>query len=229
MLVTVLVCVLLTYGGVSLFVAVFAVYPFGAELFRQGNIPKRLLAPTIALGAHSRSRWTRCPALRRSRTSSRRAFFKTTAWAAPVARGHRQRAWVFGLGMVFLQWRRHQARVAGEGYGALLRNEPETPADVRLVHPLAGALATCAGRRGELLALTTLDSTLVWHDPHAATARHERTGADRRGQAQGDLGRRGGVDPGHPARLDHRLPRSPRTGSREGGPKRRSPVPCWRR
>jgi hypothetical protein len=53
MLVIVLVCALLTYGGVSLFVVVFAVYPFAAEMFRQSNIPKRLMPATIALGAFS--------------------------------------------------------------------------------------------------------------------------------------------------------------------------------
>ena len=47
----VVVCALLTYGGVSLFVVVFAVYPFAAELFRQSDIPKRLIPGTIALGA----------------------------------------------------------------------------------------------------------------------------------------------------------------------------------
>ena len=51
MLSIVLVCALLTYGGVSLFVVVFAVYPFAAEMFRQGGIPKRLIPGTIALGA----------------------------------------------------------------------------------------------------------------------------------------------------------------------------------
>ena len=51
MLVIVLVCALLTYGGVSLFVVVFAVYPFAAEMFRQSNMPKRLIPATIALGA----------------------------------------------------------------------------------------------------------------------------------------------------------------------------------
>ncbi len=45
------VCCLLTYGGVSLFVVVFAVYPFAAEMFRQSDIPKRLIPGTIALGA----------------------------------------------------------------------------------------------------------------------------------------------------------------------------------
>lgn len=42
---------LLTYGGVSLFVVVFAIYPFAAEMFRQSGIPKRLIPGTIALGA----------------------------------------------------------------------------------------------------------------------------------------------------------------------------------
>ena len=51
MLAIVLVCGILTYGGVSLFVVVFAVYPFAAEMFRQGGIPKRLIPGTIALGA----------------------------------------------------------------------------------------------------------------------------------------------------------------------------------
>jgi H+/gluconate symporter-like permease len=45
------VCAILTYGGVSLFVVVFAVYPFAAEMFRQGDIPKRLIPCTIALVA----------------------------------------------------------------------------------------------------------------------------------------------------------------------------------
>ena len=51
MLSIVAVSALLTYGGVSLFVVVFAVYPFAAELFRQADIPKRLIPGTIALGA----------------------------------------------------------------------------------------------------------------------------------------------------------------------------------
>ena len=51
MLSIVLVGAILTYGGVSLFVVVFAVYPFAAEMFRQSDIPKRLIPATIALGA----------------------------------------------------------------------------------------------------------------------------------------------------------------------------------
>ena len=67
----VLVCNLLTYGGVSLFVVVFAVYPFAAEAFRQGDIPKRLIPGTIALGAFSFT-MDSLPGTPKFRTSSRR-------------------------------------------------------------------------------------------------------------------------------------------------------------
>ena len=33
----------LTYGGVSLFVVAFAVYPFAASIFKEADIPKRLI------------------------------------------------------------------------------------------------------------------------------------------------------------------------------------------
>ncbi len=49
----VLMCAILTYSGGSLFVVAFAVYPFAANLFREANIPKRLISGTIALGALS--------------------------------------------------------------------------------------------------------------------------------------------------------------------------------
>ncbi len=42
---------ILTYSGVSLFVAVFAIYPFAKNLFIKADIPKRLIPGTIALGA----------------------------------------------------------------------------------------------------------------------------------------------------------------------------------
>ena len=70
MLSIVLVCAVLTYGGVSLFVVVFAVYPFAAEMFRQSDIPKRLIPGTIALGAFTFT-MDALPGTRRSRTSFR--------------------------------------------------------------------------------------------------------------------------------------------------------------
>lgn len=45
----VLGCALLTYGGVSLFVVVFAVYPLALAVFKEANITRRLIPGTIAL------------------------------------------------------------------------------------------------------------------------------------------------------------------------------------
>ncbi|MGU4703788.1 GntP family permease, partial [Burkholderia cepacia] len=47
----VLSAAILAYGGVSMFVVVFAVYPFAAALFREANIPKKLVPASIVLGA----------------------------------------------------------------------------------------------------------------------------------------------------------------------------------
>jgi len=133
MLVIVLVCALLTYGGVSLFVVVFAVYPFAAEMFRQSNIPKRLMPATIALGAFSFT-MDALPGTPQIQNIIPSTFFNTTAWAAPWL-GLIGTIFVFCAGMLFLQRQRNKAQRAGEGYGTELRNEPETAEDIRLPNP----------------------------------------------------------------------------------------------
>ncbi|RUO24483.1 citrate transporter [Aliidiomarina minuta] len=51
LLVAMLVCALLTYGGVVVFVVIFTMYPLGVTLMREANIPRRIYAAAIALGA----------------------------------------------------------------------------------------------------------------------------------------------------------------------------------
>src|ERR1700741_525631 len=77
--VIVAVCALLTYGGVSLFVVVFAVYPFAAELYRQSDIPKRLMPGAIALGAVTFT-MDSLPGTPQIQNIIPTTFFKTTAW-----------------------------------------------------------------------------------------------------------------------------------------------------
>ena len=89
--VIVAVCALLTYGGVSLFVVVFAVYPFAAEMFRQSDIPKRLIPATIALGAFSFT-MDALPGTPQIQNIIPTSFFQTTAWAAPWPRSPWPRA-----------------------------------------------------------------------------------------------------------------------------------------
>jgi H+/gluconate symporter-like permease len=130
MLVIVLVCALLTYGGVSLFVVVFAVYPFAAEMFRQSDIPKRLIPATIALGAFSFT-MDALPGTPQIQNIIPTTFFNTTAWAAPWL-GLIGTLFVFCTGMLYLQRQRKKAQRAGEGYGTELRNEPETAENIKL-------------------------------------------------------------------------------------------------
>jgi H+/gluconate symporter-like permease len=124
-----LVTALLTYGGVSVFVAVFAVYPFAAEMFRRADIPKRLVPATIGLGAITFT-MDAMPGTPQIQNIIPTSFFGTTAWAAPVL-GLIGSACIMGMGLAYLGWRRRSVMAAGEGYGApeTLLNEPEPVAD----------------------------------------------------------------------------------------------------
>ena len=134
MLAIVLVCAVLTYGGVSLFVVVFAAYPFATEMFRQSNIPKRLIPGTIALGAFTFT-MDSLPGTPQIQNIIPTTFFRTDTWAAPVL-GTIGSAFILVVGLAYLEWRRRQAAAAGEGYGENHTNEPEpVAADEALPHP----------------------------------------------------------------------------------------------
>ncbi len=134
MLAIVAVCALLTYGGVSLFVVVFAVYPFAAELFRQSDIPKRLIPGTIALGAFTFT-MDALPGTPQIQNIIPTAFFGTDTWAAPIL-GTIGGVFILIVGLLYLNWRRRAALKAGEGYGTQLLNEPAPFAGGKLAHPL---------------------------------------------------------------------------------------------
>ena len=140
MLAIVLVAALLTYGGVSLFVVVFAVYPFAAEIFRSSNIPKRLIPATIALGAFTFT-MDALPGTPQIQNIIPTTFFRTTAWAAPVL-GTLGSVFILAFGMACLDWRRRKAFASGEGYGEHHLNEPVAAvgADVKSVNPLIAVL-----------------------------------------------------------------------------------------
>src|SRR5512138_3050649 len=130
----VLVCALLTYGGVSLFVVVFAVYPFAAEMFRQAGIPKRLIPATIALGAFTFT-MDALPGTPQIQNIIPTTFFNTTTWAAPWL-GVIGALFILVMGLSYLGWRTRQARAAGEGYGTKLVNEPEPFEEQELPSPV---------------------------------------------------------------------------------------------
>jgi H+/gluconate symporter-like permease len=129
----VVVCALLTYGGVSLFVVVFAVYPFAAEMFRQSGIPKRLIPCTVALGAFSFT-MDAMPGTPQIQNIIPTTFFKTTTWAAPWL-GLIGSVFVLGVGLAYIESRRRAAQARKEGYGTDLLNEPEPFEAEKLPNP----------------------------------------------------------------------------------------------
>jgi H+/gluconate symporter-like permease len=114
MLTIVLLGAILTYSGVSLFVAVFAIYPFAAQMFRQADIPKRLIPGTIALGAFTFT-MDALPGTPQIQNVIPIAFFKTDIYAAPIL-GIIGAIFVLTLGLLYLEMRRKKAEKAGEGY-----------------------------------------------------------------------------------------------------------------
>ena len=50
-LAVVLACAILTYGGVSVFVVAFSVYPMAVSLFKDANLPRRFIPAAMAFGS----------------------------------------------------------------------------------------------------------------------------------------------------------------------------------
>ncbi|WP_313022505.1 GntP family permease [Mobilicoccus sp.] len=122
----VLSCAVLTYGGVTLFVVAFAIFPIAAELFRQADIPKRLIPAAIALGSFTFT-MTALPGSPTIQNAIPSPYFGTTTFAAPGL-GVIAGVIMFGGGMLWLTRRAHSARDSGEGYedGPLMSPPPRT-------------------------------------------------------------------------------------------------------
>ncbi len=114
-LAVVLSCAILTYGGVSLFVVAFAVFPIAVELFREAGIPKRFIPASIALGAFTFT-MTALPGTPQIQNAIPMPFFGTTAFAAPIL-GLVGAAIMLGGGLFWINRRARAAMGRGEGYG----------------------------------------------------------------------------------------------------------------
>jgi len=132
------VCALMTYGGVSLFVVVFAVYPFAAEIFKTHQIPKRLIPATIALGAFTFT-MDALPGTPQIQNIIPIPFFQTNIYAAPWL-GVIGALFILATGLAYLNWQRRRALARNEGYGTDLRQEPEPFPQEQLPHPAIALL-----------------------------------------------------------------------------------------
>jgi H+/gluconate symporter-like permease len=114
--ITVLSTALLTYGGVVVFVVIFAMYPLGLKLLQRADVPKRLFCAALALGSGTFT-LTALPG-----TPSIHNVISSVALGTDLFAG----GWLglFGsiimlaLGMWYLERQRMQAAKRGEGFVA---------------------------------------------------------------------------------------------------------------
>jgi H+/gluconate symporter-like permease len=114
-LAVVLAGALVTYGGVSLFVAFFVLAPMAQALFQVADIPRRLMPAAIALGT-STFTMTAFPGTPAIQNAIPMPFFGTTPFAAPGL-GIIASAIMLAFGLWWLARSEAAARKAGEGFG----------------------------------------------------------------------------------------------------------------
>ena len=128
---------LVTYGGVSLFVAFFVLGPMAQALFRAADIPNRLMPAAIALGTTTFT-MSALPGTPAIQNAIPMPFFGTTPFAAPGL-GIIASAIMLGFGLWWLRRAEASARRAGEGFG-----NASVAADAAAEDPIVRERATTA-------------------------------------------------------------------------------------
>lgn len=108
-------CAALTYGGLSVFVVAFVMYPFGAEIFRKANIPKKLLPVTLWMGIFSFA-MVALPGTPQIQNIIPSSYFGTSTWAG-AGIGLFATILFLAMSMGWLTFRAKSLQAAGEGYG----------------------------------------------------------------------------------------------------------------
>jgi H+/gluconate symporter-like permease len=134
-LAVVLAGAIVTYGGVSLFVAFFVIAPMGMALFSQAGVPRRLMPAAIALGT-STFTMSAMPGTPAIQNAIPMPFFGTTPFAAPGL-GILASLIMLGFGLWWLQRAEAKARAAGEGFGPIAADAADKAADDPLVRERA--------------------------------------------------------------------------------------------
>lgn len=123
-------CMILCYGGISMFVCAFAVYPFAAALFREADIPKRLIPACFVAGVFTAT--MDCyPGSPQIQNIIPTIYLGTTTFAAPIL-GLICGTLLIILCFIYLEFRRKQLARSGEGYGNHTLNETVIDPEAKL-------------------------------------------------------------------------------------------------
>lgn len=112
MLVSTLIVSVLTYGGVSLFVVIYAVVPIMYLLFKEANLPRHLMVACLVAGSSTYT-MTSLPGTPALTNVIPTQFLGTTLTAAPVM-GIVASAATFAMCMLYMNYAEKKAVAAGE-------------------------------------------------------------------------------------------------------------------
>ena len=145
---------LVTYGGVSLFVAFFVIAPMATALFQAANIPRRLMPATIALGT-STFTMSALPGTPAIQNAIPMPFFGTTPFAAPGL-GVIASIVMVVFGLWWLSLQQSRAKAANEGFDGLaaLRRLQRNPQPVRTLCVSAPLFRRVSTRRKSSTAIS---------------------------------------------------------------------------
>ena len=116
---------ILTYGGVSMFVAVFALYPICVVLYREANIPRRLIPPAITVGVFAYTMIC-LPGSPQIQNLIPGQFFGTPPTAAPIL-GIICGILMCGGGYLYLIWKEKVVKANGEHFTEPPAMAPQDP------------------------------------------------------------------------------------------------------
>ena len=120
-LAVILGCAALTYGGLSVFVVAFVMYPFGAEIFRKADIPKKLLPATLWMGIFSFA-MVALPGTPQIQNIIPSSYFGTSTWAG-LGTGFFATILFLAMSMGWLNFRAKSLQNKGEGYGGHIEEQ----------------------------------------------------------------------------------------------------------
>ena len=109
-----IICMVLTYGGVSLFVVIFTVIPIARPLWKEANLPWHLFVLAFVFGAASLT-MTMIPGSPQIQNIMPTRYMNTTAMAAPVL-GLLGALIVFTLNVLYMKYCLKKVAEKGEVY-----------------------------------------------------------------------------------------------------------------
>ena len=150
-------CAVLTFGGISLFVVVFAMYPIALALFREANISRSLIPGCIAFGSFTFT-MTAIPGTPQIQNLIPMEYYGTDPTAAPIM-GIVAAAFMLISGYAYLSWRQRRLEAAGIGFTEAknvevteTNDEEELPSPLLSLLPLITVIVTLNVLKWDIIA-----------------------------------------------------------------------------